>query len=133
MSVPPKQHNLAARMAVWGSRHHRKAIWGWLGLVVILVALGSAVGTTQISDVDQFSGESHRAEVALHDAGLRPVKEVVFVQSDKLTVKDPAFRAAVSQVAGRLSRMEHVSHVRTPLTGASEVSADQHAALVKFR
>src|SRR3954447_1680867 len=133
MSVPPKQHNLAARMAVWGSRHHRKAIWGWLGLVVILVALGSAVGTTQISDVDQFSGESHRAEVALHDAGLRPVKEVVFLQSDQLTVKDPAFRAAVEDVTGRLSRLQYIQHVTSPLTGASAVSADGHAALVDFQ
>src|SRR3954468_6718794 len=130
MSVPPKQHNLAARMAVWSSRHHRKAIWGWLGLVVVLVALGSAVGTTQISDVDQFSGESHRAEVALHRAGLRPVKEVVFVQSDKLTIKDPAFRAAVVDVTGRLSRQQYVRAVKSPLTGASPVSADGHAALV---
>src|SRR3954447_3206946 len=132
MSVPPKQHNLAARMAVWSSRHHRKAIWGWLGLVVILVALGSAVGTTQISDVDQFSGESHRAEVALHHAGLRPVKEVVFVQSDKLTVKDPAFRAAVADVSRRLSGVKYVEHVRSPLRPGGDVSADGHAALVNF-
>ena len=48
------------------------------------------LGTTQISDVDQFSGESHRAEVALDRAGLRPVEEVVFIQSDKLTIKDPS-------------------------------------------
>src|SRR3954468_3426132 len=132
MSVPPKQHNLAARMAVWSSRHHRKAIWGWLGLVVILVALGSAVGTTQISDVDQFSGESHRAEVALHHAGLRPVKEVVFVQNNKLTVKDPAFRAAVADVSRRLSGVKYVEHVRSPLRPGGDVSADGHAALVNF-
>jgi len=119
-------------MAVWSSRHHRKAIWGWLGLVVILVALGSAVGTTQISDVDQFSGESHRAEVALHRAGLRPVKEVVFVQSDKLTVKDPAFRAAVADVSRRLSGVKYVEHVRSPLRPGGDVSADGHAALVNF-
>jgi RND superfamily putative drug exporter len=120
-------------MAVWSSRHRKKAFWGWLGFVVVVFALGNAAGTKSISDADQFSGESHRAEVALHDAGLRPVEEVVFVQSDKLTLKDPEFRAAVTQVAGRLSRLEHVSHVQSPLAGASEVSADQHAALVKFR
>src|SRR3954468_2856995 len=132
MSVPPKQHNLAARMAVWSSRHHRKAIWGWLGLVVVLVALGSAVGTTQISDVDQFSGESHRAEVALHRSGLRPVKESVFIQSDKLTVEDRAYRAPVGDATARLSKVPYVENVKSPLTGDSAVSGDGHAALVDF-
>jgi RND superfamily putative drug exporter len=120
-------------MAVWSSRHRKKAFWGWLGFVVVVFALGSASGTKSISDADQFSGESHRAEVALHDAGLRPVEEVVFLQSDKLTIADPEFRAAVTQVAGRLSGLDHVSHVQSPLTGGGEVSADKHAALVKFR
>src|SRR3954452_14695784 len=115
MSVPSEQHNVAARMAVWSSRHRRKAIWGWLALVVVVFALGSAVGTTQISDVDQFSGESHRAEVALDDAGMRPVKEVAFIQSDKLTVKDPEFQAAVADVTRRLSRVQHVQNVQSPL------------------
>ena len=132
MSVPAKQHNVAARMAVWSGRHRRKAFWGWLAFVVVVFALGNAVGTTQISDVDQFSGESHRAEVALDRSGLRPVKEVVYVQSNKLTVKDPEFRAAVTDVSRRLSRLQYVKHVRSPLGGGSEVSSDGHAALVNF-
>src|SRR3982751_2873970 len=132
MSVPSEQHNVAARMAVWSSRHRRKAFWGWLAFVVVVFALGNAVGTTQISDVDQFSGESHRAEVALDRSGLRPVKESVFIQSDELTVKDPAFRAAIEDVTGRLSKVPYVENVRSPLTGASAVSADGHAALVDF-
>src|SRR3954453_12362434 len=133
MSVPSEQHNVAARMAVWSSRHRKKAFWGWLAFVLVVFAGGNAVGTTQISDVDQFSGESHRAEVALHHAGLRPVKEVVFLQSDRLTVKDPAFRAAVEDVTARLSRLRYVQNVTSPLTGASAVSPDGHAALVDFQ
>src|SRR5205814_7487344 len=107
--------------------------WGWLAFVVVVFALGTASGTKSISDADQFSGESHRAEVALHDAGLRPVEEVAFVQSDKLTVKDPEFRAAVTEITGRLARLQDVSRIRSPLTGAGDVSSDGHAALVKFR
>jgi uncharacterized membrane protein YdfJ with MMPL/SSD domain len=132
MSTPSSNHNLAARMAVWSSRHRKKAFWGWLAFVVAVFAIGSAVGTKNISDVDQFSGESHRAEQALDRSGLRPVKEVVFVQSDKLTLKDPEFRAAVNDVTSRLSRVQYVKHVRSPLSGNSEVSADGHAALVNF-
>jgi uncharacterized membrane protein YdfJ with MMPL/SSD domain len=132
MSDPSKQHNLAARMAVWSSRHRRKAFWGWLAFVVVVFALGNGVGTTQISDVDQFSGESHKAEVALQRSGLRPVKEVVFVQSDQLTVKDPRFRSALADVSRSLSRVKYVEHVRSPLNGGTDVSADGHAALVNF-
>jgi RND superfamily putative drug exporter len=133
MSTQSPNHNLAARMAVWSSRHRKKAFWGWLAFVIVVFALGNGAGTKSISDADQFSGESHRAEVALHDAGLRPVEEVVFVQSDKLTVRDPEFRAAVAQVMARLARLQYVSHLQSPLSGAGDVSADGHAALVKFR
>src|SRR3954468_24063722 len=133
MSSSSPKHNLAARMAVWSGRHRKKAFWGWLAFVVVVFMAGNAIGTTNISDVDQFSGESHRAEVALKNAGLRPVKESVFIQSDKLTVKDPAFQAAVSDVMGRLSKVPYVRAVKSPLTGASAVSADGHAALVDFQ
>src|SRR3954462_4960663 len=132
MSTWSSKHNLAGRMARWSGRHRKKAIWGWLAFVVVVFLLGSAVGTTQISDVDQFSGESHRAEVTLDRAGLRPVKEGVFIQSAKLTVKAPEFRAAIPDVPRRLSRLRYVEHVRSPLGGHSEVAADGHAALVNF-
>src|SRR3954464_1735592 len=132
MSSPSPKHNLAARMAVWSSRHRKKAFWGWLAFVLVVFMAGNMIGTTSISDVDQFSGESHKAEVALHDAGLRPVKESVFIQSDKLTVKDPAFEAAVGDVTDRLTKAPYVQKVRSPLSGESAVPPDGHAALVDF-
>src|SRR3954452_21707016 len=125
-------HHYAARIAAWSSRHRKKAIWGWLGFVLVVFAVGNAAGTTAISDVDQFSGESHRAEQALDRAGMRPVEEVVFVQSDKLTVRDPEFRAAVGEVTGRLSKLQYVKNVKSPLAAGGNVSADGHAALVNF-
>ena len=134
MQSPSPKHslNLAARMAHWSGRHRKKAIWGWLAFVLLVFAAGNAIGTTQISDVDQYTGESHDAEVALDRAGLRPVEEVVFVQSDTLTVEDPEFRAAVTDITGRLSKIPYVENVTSPLSGDSEVSADGHAALVGF-
>src|SRR3954447_3592112 len=112
MSTSSSKHNLAARMAIWSGRHRKKAFWGWLGFVLVVFASGGAVGTTEISDVDQLSGESHRAEAALHKAGLRPVKEVVFLQSDKLTLKDPEFRAAIQDATRRLARLKYIEHVQ---------------------
>jgi uncharacterized membrane protein YdfJ with MMPL/SSD domain len=129
---PPPAHNVAARMARWSGRHRRKAILGWFAFVIVAFAIGTQVGTQEISDIDQFSGEAREAEEALDRAGLRPVEEVVFVQSDTLTVDDPEFRAAVEDVTDRVSQVEYVRNVESPLTGDGDVSADGHAALVGF-
>src|SRR5829696_2351762 len=60
MSISPSRHstNLAARMAAWSGKHRKKAFWGWLAFVLVVFALGSASGTTNISEVEQFSGDS---------------------------------------------------------------------------
>jgi uncharacterized membrane protein YdfJ with MMPL/SSD domain len=123
--------NLALSMARWSGRHRKKAIWGWLAFVVIAFAAGNMLGSKQISEVDQFTGESHQAEVALDRANLRPQSEVVFVQSDDLTIRDPGFQAAVQDVTGRLETERYVENVTSPLDGGT-VSEDGHAALVEF-
>src|SRR4051794_39967916 len=132
MDSQPSPHNLAARMARWSSKSRKKAFWGWLAFVVLAFAIGNAVGSNLISDVDNFNGESHDAEAALDRAGLRPQSEVVFVQSDKLTIKDPQFRAAVTDVTQHLPKVPYVKNVKSPLRGESAVSKDGHAALVDF-
>jgi RND superfamily putative drug exporter len=132
MSTTSSRHNLAARMAHWSGRHRRKAIVGWLAFSILAFVVGNAIGSVQISDVDQFSGESRDAEVALDDAGLRPISEVVFLQSGTLTIKDPAFAAAVTDVTDVLAKQEFVTNVKSPLSGDAAVSEDGHSALVEF-
>src|SRR3712207_2557013 len=133
MDSHPSAHNLAARMARWSSRHRKKAFWGWLVFVILAFAIGNAVGPNNISDLDNFNGESHDAEAALDRAGLRPQSEVVFIQSDELTIKDPQFEAAVADVTARLRKVPYVEDVKSPLRGESAVSEDGHAALVDFK
>jgi uncharacterized membrane protein YdfJ with MMPL/SSD domain len=132
MDARPSSHNLAARMARWSSKHRKKAFWGWLAFVIVAFAIGNAVGPNLISDVDNFNGESHDAEAALDRAGLRPQSEVVFIQSDTLTIEDPQFKAAVQDVASHLPNVPYVENVKSPLRGESAVSKDGHAALVNF-
>ena len=127
-----RRPNLAARMAHWSGQHRKKAFFGWLAFALLALVIGQASGSKQISEIDQLTGESHDAEAALDRAGLRPVSEVVFVQSDKLTIKDGDFRAAVQDVTTSLPKIPYVEHVRSPLAGDSAVSEDGHAALVDF-
>ena len=136
---------LAARAAAWSAEHRRRsdtsepgsrqarlAIWGWIAFVVVAVFIGNAVGREEIHGADQFTGEAGRAERALENAGLRPNDEVVIVQSDSLTVRDPEFQAAVQQATDELSSAQYVENVESPIDGGGSVSADGHTALVNF-
>jgi RND superfamily putative drug exporter len=127
-----ESRNLASGAARWSAQHRKLAIWGWLGFVFLAVVVGMGIGKNEITDVDQFNGESGRAEQALDRAGLRPNSEVVFVQSGTLTAEDPEFRAAVRDVSGSVARLEYVENVESPLSGGGQVAPDGHAALIHF-
>ena len=132
-SQPPKpSKNVAARAAYWSASHRKTAIIGWFAFVVVAFMLGRGLGTEQLSQVDQFSGESGRAEKALDESGLRPIEEIVLVQSGSLTIDDPEFQAAIQEVSGKLSRTKYVENVKSPLDGEGDVTPDGHAALVNF-
>ena len=92
-----------------------------------------AVGQKKLYGADNFNGESARAEQTLEDAGLRPNEEMVIVQSETLTIKDPEFRTAVDQASDRLTRAKYVVNVKSPLSGGGSVSPDGHTALIDFQ
>jgi uncharacterized membrane protein YdfJ with MMPL/SSD domain len=130
------RRNIAARAAAWSASHRKIAIWGWLGIVFLLVATfmaGEVLEQKQISAVDQFTGESHQAERALTDAGMRPTEEVALLQSKQLDAPDPAFRALVAETATKLEASDHVQNVATPFDGdGGAISNDGHSVLVDF-
>ena len=136
-SAPPDpRRNVAARAAAWSAKHRKIAIWGWLGIVFVLVATfmaGEVLEQKQISSVDQFTGESHQAERALTDAGMRPTEEVALLQNKQLAASDPAFRALVAETATKLAATDQVQNVATPFDGAGgAISNDGHSVLVDF-
>jgi uncharacterized membrane protein YdfJ with MMPL/SSD domain len=128
-----KPEGLAARAAHWSAEHRKLAIWGWIAFVVVAVMVGNSITSKEIHGADQFNGESHDAEQALYDAGLRPNEELVMVQSDTLTLDDPDFATAVEQVSERLARTQYVVNVESPLDGEGSVSEDGHTVLVDFQ
>jgi uncharacterized membrane protein YdfJ with MMPL/SSD domain len=127
-----RSRNVAQRAAHWSAEHRKTAIFGWLAFVVVAVLVGNAVGKNMIQDADLYSGESARAEQTLYDAGMRPNDEALLIQSSKLTVDDPEFKATIEDAAARLSHTQDVKNVVSPLTGEAPISVDKHSALVDF-
>jgi len=124
--------NVAARMGRWSAQHRKIAIFGWLAFVVLAFALGIMTGTTQIDENTSGVGESGRADRIL-DAGFnRPAGESVLIESKTASVSDPAFKAAVSDVMARVSKLEDVQNVQSPYArgNAAQIAANGHAALV---
>jgi uncharacterized membrane protein YdfJ with MMPL/SSD domain len=132
--VPRKPSNLAHRMGRWSAQHRKKAIFGWLAFVVLAFAAGIVSGTTKIEQATSGVGESGRIDKLLHDEFVQPAGESVLVQSESLTVKDPAFAAAVEDVVARVSKLEAVTAVESPLDpeNRGQIGQAGHAALIDF-
>jgi len=135
VSANEKNRNLAARMGRWSARHRKTAIFGWLAFVVVAFVLGTMTGQKTIDPATAGPGESGRMDKIL-DAGFKqPAGESVLIQSDSLTTDDPAFRSAVEDVVGTVSRLAVVTNVRSPLDPANQgqISKDGRSALVDFQ
>ncbi len=126
------RNNIAARAARWSAAHRKLAIAGWLAFVLVSVFLGGAVGTKNLSDAEAVSGESGRAEAGLEAGKLSPTAEAVLIQSDDVTVTDPAFRSAVGEATRRLDAVPSVAQLSSPAAGGGQVSGDRHSALIEF-
>jgi RND superfamily putative drug exporter len=134
LPTPRPQTNLAGRMGRWSAQHRKKAIFGWLAFVVVAFALGIVNGTTLIEQATSGVGESGRVDKLLHEEFVQPAGESVLVQSESLTVKDPAFAAAVEDVVARVSALDAVTNVRSPLDpeNGGQIGQGGRAALVEF-
>ena len=130
--APP---NLAARMGRWSAHHRKIAVFGWFGLVIAAFAVGMATGTHKIDPATSGPGQSGRADRIL-DAGFKqPASESVLVQSQRLTTSSPTFHQAINDVVTRLSKLEAVQKIRSPLdrTNTGQISSGGHAALVEYK
>ena len=135
MSPLKHSNHLASRMGRWSASHWKTAVFGWLAFVVLVTLAGAKIGTTTISTQDSNVGQAHRADNILKQSGFGrtdPQTEIVLVQSSRLTVGDPAFRATVRDVARSVAPFASVTNLRTPYQAghADLVSADRHSALV---
>src|SRR6266498_189317 len=122
---------LAARVATWSARHRTLAIVGWLLFVVLVTVLAGNIGTIEAKRTEQGHGDSRRAEQIVATAGFpNHASELVLVQSSRLTVDDPAFRATVAEVIAGVEATGQVESIRSPLAAdaAGQISAGQVSA-----
>jgi RND superfamily putative drug exporter len=121
-------------MGRWSAQHRKKAIWGWLAFVVVVVMLGGAVGTETQDAAQSGVGESGHASRTLDDAFPKHAVEEVLVQSQDATADDASFRAVVGDVQRRLAAVPYTRAFESPYAAgnAGQISADGHSALLRF-
>ena len=126
--------NLAARAGRWSAQHRKKAIWGWLGCVVLAFAIGNAVGTKTQDAAQSGVGQSGRAARTIDNAFPKHQVEQVLVQSNNATATDASFRSVVNNVQRRLSAVPYTKSFESPYApgNAGRISADGHSALLRF-
>ena len=111
MSAPLPNIPLAARLGRWSARHRKAAILGWLAFVVTAVFLGGAVGAKHLTNAQDGTGSSGRADRLLEREFPQPATERVLVQGT-----GPEARAAVRDVVSAVSAVPAVTNVRSPLS-----------------
>ena len=140
-----RPNHLAARAARWSTRHRLLAIGGWLLAVVLVTVLGGMYGTRTLTDAEYSVGEDARAQKLIEEHGFTdPASENVLIQRDtpaasaEELLADPGLRAAIVDVAGRVTLTGQVANVQSPveLAGVEPnpalVSPDLRSVLVTF-
>jgi putative drug exporter of the RND superfamily len=117
--------NLAARIGVWSAHHRRTAIIGWLLFVVLATAVGGASGMVEMSESEQGTGDSARAQKILDDADLdRPAGELVLVSSKTAG----GWKDAARELATAIEKTGEAQKIEPPLA-----SKDGREALIRFQ
>jgi RND superfamily putative drug exporter len=122
-------------MGHWSATHRKKAIWGWLGFVLLAFAIGQAVGLQSLKPEDTGVGESGRMDRLLGDEFETPAVERVMIQSEAKKASSPAFKAVITDVVSRMDTQKNVASIESPLQplNANLISADGHTALVDLK
>src|SRR4051794_16887041 len=136
MTPLKRSNNIAARMGRWSAGHWKTAIFGWLGFVVLALALGMTVGTKQLKVEDANTGGARKAAKILKKGfpESAPQTEFVVVQSATKTVADPAFRATVDDVVRSIQGDPATKNFKSPLTpaNADQISKDRRTVMVTW-
>ncbi|WP_327258022.1 MMPL family transporter [Streptomyces sp. NBC_01244] len=136
---------LVERITRWSVHNRKRAAFGWLGLVVLIIALGAGLGSTSLDE--HAPGETGRAQKMLDDAMVfAPPQENVLIEAKDGApgfAQNPDLQAAAKDVAQALRGLGNdesgapwVSDVVSPSDSAEVarklVSQDGRSLLVRF-
>ena len=127
--------NIASRAGRWSAAHWKTATFGWLAMVVCAVVVGNLVGTIKLTDSEQGTGQSGRAQLWLNQSGFHNhASEAVLIQSRSRTADSPGFRHEIETVVARLKRLPQIDALRSPTVAGNrgQISKDGHSALIEF-
>ncbi len=135
MSPLGKSKHVAARMGRWSASHWKTATFGWLAFVIAAFVIGNVLGTKALDSNTSGPGESGKVARIADKEFKTNIDEKILIQSTSRTTADPAFKAAVQDVARRIEVNGLVKEVHTPYErgGAGLVSKDGHSALIDVK
>ena len=108
-------------------RRRRTVVLVWLLALVSLTAASRAIGTNYSNSFTLPDTESTRALDLLKHASpgnAGDVERIVFQTSQGTAVTDPAVRARISSMLGRVAALAHVTSVRSPYDSPGQISSD---------
>jgi putative drug exporter of the RND superfamily len=125
------------RLARAASRHPWRTVGGWLGAIVVALALAVLLLPGNLTTTGHVTGnpESKQAE-DLFQSRFRPdrnaVDELIVVRSPTRTVGDPAFHRFVERLVeqGRAVGVVYRAATYYDTRNPAQVSADRHATLI---
>jgi RND superfamily putative drug exporter len=123
---------MVERVAGWSARHKKTAVFGWLLLVIMAVAVGQRLGTSNVTSYDP--GQAGQAERVLNRPVVQqPDSESVLIQgrAGQSYGHDPEIQQAVRQVVSALRALPRsATGIQSPLTSGGLVNG--RSALVTF-
>src|SRR5947209_7890354 len=131
-----KSENFTSRMAGWSATHHKGVVRGWLAFVLIAFALGSVAGIVTLRQYETDNGQSRLAdETQLQQFPRIRSPELVLFESRNGLLAATDYRAAVSDLVARLSRIPSVTSIISPTApgNGDRISKDARAALLSFQ
>jgi RND superfamily putative drug exporter len=133
--ITNRPQGVAARLGSWSAEHRKKAIFGWLALVLVALAAGN-VGAKKLSSADMANGDTAKAQHLLDNGGFkRPAEEQVLIQlRSHGMVRGTAGIEAAKDVVAAVKGTGEARDVRSPFAAGNggQISRDGRSALVLF-
>ncbi len=103
----PRRAPMTVRLALWSTRHRKTVIVGWLLFVILITVSSGFVGAHPVKQSSD-PGDSGKAAAIIDKAFpvKPPAGETIIFDNPNLTVDDPAYKAVVDDLVGRLQGLE---------------------------